>query len=574
MRYWIVASLGLSFAMGCDCAGEPLPMADSGPPAALDGGHDAGAPRDAGPLDPCGDGLDGDGDGRIDEGCECEPGEVQRCFHGDAAHAGIGACVWGTQRCVHDFEFGEWDVCVGWGEPSEEDCNGVDDDCDGTVDEGCDCEIGVTVDCYDGPPITEGVGSCVRGRITCLPRPGGGSAFGPCEGSVLPSEEVCDGMGDEDCDERIDEGCDCLLGTSHSCYGGPPGTAGVGTCRAGSQDCVMLPDGTVGWSGCTGEVRPMVEICAGGADEDCDGLVDCADPDCTASCCVPWSETLPVVPAEGEILFLVDRSGSMQWPAVGTTRSRWQELETAMGTVLPMLDALPMGTLMFPRHTGDAERGNCMVSPTLEVGIARGTRPSILSLLSTQAPRAGDTPTPQAFMTASNELTRMPSARLRFAVLLTDGLPEPACGATVDATVTAIRAIRTTLGVDTFVIGIVGPDRAGDTSGIPALQAGLNQMADAGGRPRAGATRYYEAVDGPALTSALRAIVAAATDCRFTLASAPARPSRAEVRFDGARVPSSGWTLSGTSLRFSGVWCEQIQNGLVSSIVVSDPCAP
>ncbi|MCA9605593.1 MAG: hypothetical protein KC619_08370, partial [Myxococcales bacterium] len=163
---------------------------------------------------------------------------------------------------------------------------------------------------------------------------------------------------------------------------------------------------------------------------------------------------------------------------------------------------------------------------------------------------------------------------IRFAILLTDGLPEPNCGSTIDATVTAITNLRTTMGIDTFVIGIVGPDPSGDTSGIPALQAGLNRLADAGGRARPGATRYYEAVDGTALTGALTAIVAAATDCRFTLSAPPPRPSRVEVRFDGTRVPSSGWTLAGTSISFSGVWCDQIQAGLVSSIVVSDPCGP
>jgi hypothetical protein len=279
-----------------------------------------------------------------------------------------------------------------------------------------------------------------------------------------------------------------------------------------------------------------------------------------------------VVPAEGEILFLVDRSGSMDWPAVGTTRTRWQELKDAMGTVLPMLDGLHMGLLTFPRMTGDSETGNCMVASSPDVSVGLGTRSAILSRLETADPRAGDTPTPQAFTTAQSTFAAMSSPRERFVILATDGLPEPACGSTVDATVAAITDLRTSLGIDTFVLGIVGPDADGDTSGIPALQDGLNRMADAGGRARPGSIRYYEAVDGAALTAALEAIVAAATDCSFTLPSAPPRPGSIEVRQGTTLVPTSGWTLSGTRLEFTGAWCDSIQAGLVSSISVTDSC--
>ena len=576
MRTLLFLSLSLLFTVGCDCAGEPAPTGDGGP-APVDSGpelRDAGPPVDAGPQDPCGDGLDGDGDGQIDEGCDCEPGETQRCFVGEADVAGVGGCGFGTQHCVTSFEFGRWDVCEGSGRPDGETCDGVDNNCDGVVDEGCDCELGATVDCYDGPAITEGVGHCVRGHLTCRETATGGSAFSGCEGSVAPAEEICDGAGDEDCDELIDEGCSCLLGERHSCYGGAPGTEGVGECAAGEQVCESGTGGSVGWTACTGETRPRAEVCTGGLDEDCDGLTDCADPDCTATCCMPYDETVPIVPAEGELLFLIDRSGSMDWPAVGTSRTRWQELDGAMNSVLPMLDSLPMGALTFPRVTGASELGNCMVASSLDVSIAMGTRPSILSLLVSADPRAGDTPTPQAFSTAMSELTAMSSSRERFVILLTDGLPEPACGSTLDATVAAISSLRSSLGIDTFVIGIVGPTRSGDTSGIPALQAGLNRMADAGGRARPGAIRYYEAVDGAALTSALTSIVAAATDCRFTLTSAPPRPSRVDVEFDGSLIPRSGWTLTGTSLSVSGVYCDQVQAGLVSTVSVVDACAP
>ena len=56
------------------------------------------------------------------------------------------------------------------------------------------------------------------------------------------------------------------------CYDGPPGTEGVGICRAGVQQCDQQgsPVGE-----CVGEVVPEGERCeTAGMDEDCDGLID------------------------------------------------------------------------------------------------------------------------------------------------------------------------------------------------------------------------------------------------------------------------------------------------------------
>jgi hypothetical protein len=56
---------------------------------------------------------------------------------------------------------------------------------------------------------------------------------------------------------------------SRSCYAGPPGTSGVGVCRAGIQPCVNgAYDGA-----CVGDILPSAEAC-NGLDDDCNGAID------------------------------------------------------------------------------------------------------------------------------------------------------------------------------------------------------------------------------------------------------------------------------------------------------------
>jgi len=62
----------------------------------------------------------------------------------------------------------------------------------------------------------------------------------------------------------------CEPGSTLSCYTGPAGTAGVGTCMAGESTCTM--DGS-GYGECEGQVLPAFDDCSTNADEDCDGAV-------------------------------------------------------------------------------------------------------------------------------------------------------------------------------------------------------------------------------------------------------------------------------------------------------------
>jgi hypothetical protein len=104
-------------------------------------------------------------------------------------------------------------------EPGPERCNGLDDDCDGEVDEG------LWAVCHT--PCGAGVAQCNGAR----------GELGACS-APAPEDEVCDGV-DNDCDGTVDEAADGAT-LRNACGGCGPGPGE--TCNGVDDDCDTVVD--------------------------------------------------------------------------------------------------------------------------------------------------------------------------------------------------------------------------------------------------------------------------------------------------------------------------------------------
>ena len=299
-------------------------------------------------------------------------------------------------------------------------------------------------------------------------------------------------------------------------------------------------------------------------------------------------ENEPSLGAEGRIVLVVDKSGSMGESFAGG--EKWAATRSSLINVTASLTStVEFGLVLFPEPGGEI----CAEGSTLRVGLAHDNAAQIATAL--EVTPSGGTPTAPTLANVKEFVTSLLLAdgRSISVVLATDGGPNcneelvnPSCTCTtpdlppgscpanqcldnVNAynEVTAMK----NLGVSTFVVGITG---------VESFSAVLDEMAVRGGTARqvsAGAPKYYPADDATALESALELIARRVTVCRVTTTTNLTTVNNIEVSVGGTVIAQdnarqNGWDLmSSTVIQLFGSACDvavaSLDNVLITTCV-------
>ncbi|TNF32345.1 MAG: HYR domain-containing protein [Deltaproteobacteria bacterium] len=188
----------------------------------------------------------------VDNDCD---GSVDENFSGTTTHCGTGVCAsTGSTQCVGGNVI---DTCT-TGQGGVEVCDGVDNDCDGLTD-AQDPDL-QPIACNNQQGVCNGamrpVSLCQNGTWQACTD----SNYSAHSFDYRPGADTCDGL-DTDCDGYVDEN---FQSTATTCGTGACAATGQTVCQAGSiiDTCSTH--------------NPSTEVCDG-IDNDCDGLTDAQD---------------------------------------------------------------------------------------------------------------------------------------------------------------------------------------------------------------------------------------------------------------------------------------------------------
>jgi len=194
----------------------------------------------------------------LDSDCD---GEVDEDYRSSRISCGVGVCLSdGITQCFAGRE--RFNCREGQPQGDDVNCDGLDDDCDGEVDEDFRSQ---PVECGQGVCINRINSRCIDGRVDAQCRPS----------DPLGADDQCDGL-DTDCDGQVDE--DVARETE----------CGVGACRStGLSRCIENDE----VDDCVPGEPAADDRSCNGIDDDCDHAID---EDCPFDMGLPGQDAQPL----------------------------------------------------------------------------------------------------------------------------------------------------------------------------------------------------------------------------------------------------------------------------------------
>ena len=201
-------------------------------------------------------------------------------------------------------------------------------------------------------------------------------------------------------------------------------------------------------------------------------------------CSLPAAAQSPNCGDPPFMMVVLDRSGSM-------SGSKWSSAKTAVTNLVTKYDIqINFGLMVFPGPSGSCSAGQ------VDVPIANTSKNAIIAMLG-KTSTTGLTPMGVSMKNAYNYLKGLNPKKKKYIMLITDGT-ETCSGKAIDWVNAAKGA-----GIKTFVVGF--------GSGVNKTE--LENMALAGGTPKSGSPKYYQADSPASLSAALQAIGSLVSCC-------------------------------------------------------------
>jgi hypothetical protein len=246
-----------------------------------------------------------------------------------------------------------------------------------------------------------------------------------------------------------------------------------------------------------------------------------------------------------------DSDPAMMAPATPKI-TRWKSLHSVVDFITGTFEnSMNLGMVLFPSKMASSSYNAtaCTVNMTPEVEIAPMNGQAILNAIpgADDTMLKGGTPATKGVKAALAELATIQDGQPQFIILVTDGAANCREDAASNAELFEQYDINlplvvgdafSNLNIPTYVVGIAINDETSPITndGNPDdtnTNMKLNELADVGGRPRPGDTKFYDTQNQVELQTALEEISMQILSCTITLDPVPKYPDYVEVEVNG-----------------------------------------